>query len=178
MYRYIADSPVQSPTQFSPSTHSFVDAGATEIHASASYANRAAEAFAHLSISVGERVATLFGIHGNGDKEAVSANPADNKSSATSRDRTPRASMTAEGGNVELDLTDVRTTDEADWGSKSDVNGSTEDVANLDTTTVVGTGSESGSNTERMERIETLGTISGESAKNSDAPVDGTISEG
>jgi len=162
--------------------------------------HKAAEAFAHMSISVGERVANLFGIRagdgaaagGSADSSATGNN--NNKSSSSgggvtsaSHDRTPRTSI---GGNApDLDNSiHVRTSmdeEEADWGSKSDVNGSVEDVVNMNTNTSGSTvaidassttSSESGSNTEQLKHMETPGTIRTDTTtKDSDTPV---VSEG
>ena len=88
-----------------------------------------------------ERVTTFFGIRArNGEKEGASTDSASNRSGTTSHDRTPRASMTAGGG----DSFNVITTDEADWGSESDVNESAEDIGNRKTATVAGTDEISG----------------------------------
>lgn len=52
-----------SQTAFSPTTHSFVEGTTKSSDTTASYSGWAAERFARASISVGERVAGLFGLH-------------------------------------------------------------------------------------------------------------------
>jgi len=64
------DAPT-SPTTFAPATHSFVNGASTVTSGAATYTGKAAEALAHVSISVGERVAGFFGIGGGGGPPAL-----------------------------------------------------------------------------------------------------------